>query len=285
MSRIRSIHPGLWTDEAFVSLSPMARLLIMGVWNECDDTGSFAWSPLTLKMRVLPADNADASELLAEMVNAGIVLRYDVAGKAYGAVRNFCQYQRPKKPHSVHPQTDEVRKWVNTEARSSRDGVEEVPNELPTGGEIHRQMEDGGGIKEDCSDEQSQPASGRVGKRLIPEDWSPPPASTLPPRAKACAELWTDASYQTEGEAFLLYWRSERKMKPDWRATWANRVIARHSAVMRDQKFGNSPPSSGKQDLTAVQYRERAEWFIRHGQQDRADECRRKAIAIEQRAA
>lgn len=42
MSRIRSIHPGLWTDEAFVSLSPMARLFLMGLWNECDDMGSFA---------------------------------------------------------------------------------------------------------------------------------------------------------------------------------------------------------------------------------------------------
>jgi hypothetical protein len=123
----------------------MARLLIMGIWNECDDTGSFAWSPLTLKMRVLPADNVDAAELLAEIVSAGIVLHYEVAGKSYGAVRNFCQFQRPKKPNSIHPQTDEVRAWVNTEARSTRDGGEDVPNQLPTESEKSRQMEDGGG--------------------------------------------------------------------------------------------------------------------------------------------
>lgn len=154
MSRIRSIHPGLWTDEAFVSLSPMARLFVMGLWNECDDMGSFAWSPLGLKMRLLPADMADPIALLTEGVQAGILLRYEVGGKAYGAVRNFCQYQRPKKPNATHPQTDEVRDWVNLEAREKRDGGEAVGNQSETGGEKPRQMEDGGGDKEGCSDEQ-----------------------------------------------------------------------------------------------------------------------------------
>jgi hypothetical protein len=302
VSRIRSIHPGLWTDEAFVSLSPMARLLIMGIWNECDDMGSFAWAPLTLKMRILPADNADASELLAEMVSAGIVMRYEVAGKAYGAVRNFCQFQRPKKPNSTCPQTDEVREWVNTEARSTRDGAEEVPNQLPTAPEKCRQMEDGGGDR----DNSEATASSSVGpdnfddrkavtgacleaafpvrKHLIPVGWVPPPVSELTPRAKACAEQWSEASYMTEAEAFVLYWRTERKMKTDWPATWANRVIARHSAVMRDQKFGNGPPSA-KKEKNAVELRELAEWYVRHGQQDRADECRQKAIKLEQRTA
>jgi hypothetical protein len=301
MSRIRSIHPGLWTDEAFVSLSPMARLLIMGIWNECDDTGSFAWSPLTLKMRILPADNADAAELLAEMVSAGIIMRYEVAGKAYGAVRNFCQFQRPKKPNSIHPQTDEVRAWVNTEARSTRDGEEQVPNQFPAASEIGRQMEDGGGNRDSSeATASSQPPAvvadeklAAVGtcvkrthpaKHMIPEDWTPPPIADLPPRSRACAQQWTNASYLTEAEAFLLYWRTERKMKTDWRATWASRIIARHSAIMRDQKFGNAAPSGGKVELTAQQWRERAEVHIRFGRHDNAEECRRKAIQIEQRA-
>ena len=32
MARIRSIHPGIWTDEAFVELSALARLLYIGLW-------------------------------------------------------------------------------------------------------------------------------------------------------------------------------------------------------------------------------------------------------------
>jgi hypothetical protein len=290
MSRIRSIHPGLWTDEAFVTLSPMARLLFMGIWNECDDMGSFAWAPLTLKMRILPADSADAAALLEEMIAAEIVLRYELAGKTYGAVRNFCQYQRPKKPGSTHPQTDEVREWVNLNARTVRDGGEPVPNQSETASELPRQMKDGGGDNEDCSDEQSSlsPQAGRGGKRLIPADWTPPPVSELPPRARACAELWTNASYQTEAEGFLLYWQSERKMKPDWRATWANRIIARHSAVMRDQKFGNAAPDFAPRSIVPTDPEEARAWWIDKAafyrninREDDARRCEAHAKAIE----
>lgn len=138
MSRIRSIHPGIWTDEAFVSLSGFARLLFIGLWNECDDKGTFPWSPLQMKMRVLPADNVDAAGLLAEIEAAGCIMRYEVGGKSFGAVRNFCKFQRPKKPNSIHPITGSAAAYV------AHNG-EAVPNEFPTGGEKSPQMEDGGG--------------------------------------------------------------------------------------------------------------------------------------------
>jgi replicative DNA helicase len=110
---------GMSPYEAFVGLTPYARLLFMGIWTECDDMGSFEWSPLKLKMRLLPADNIDAAELLAELQAAGAIMSYEVDGKRYGAVRNFCQYQRPKKPNSVYPQTEAVRKRPCS-ARASR---------------------------------------------------------------------------------------------------------------------------------------------------------------------
>ncbi len=170
MSRIRSIHPGLWTDEAFVSLSPFARLLFLGIWNECDDMGSFEWSPLKLKMRVLPADGVDAAALLTELADANAVMRYEHGGKSYGAVRNFCQYQRPKKPNTVFPQTEEVRAWVNIEARSTRDGSEEVPHRLPTDGEKPRQMKEEGGDRETSS---GKPEGGKARKRAAPAPKKP----------------------------------------------------------------------------------------------------------------
>lgn len=81
----------------------------------------------------------------------------------------------------------------------------------------------------------------KSGRSLIPADWTPPAVSSLPPRAKALAEQWTNASYQTQAEGFVLYWRNERKMRPDWTGTWANWIIRIHGQVMRDQKFGNAP--------------------------------------------
>jgi hypothetical protein len=90
------------------------------------------------------------------------------------------------------------------------------------------------------------PPRGASGRTLIPENWEAPSVSDLPPKARACAEQWKPESYATHAEAFVLYWRSERKMKADWRGTWANRVISLHSQVMRDQKFGNAPPAQPK---------------------------------------
>lgn len=90
----------------------------------------------------------------------------------------------------------------------------------------------------------SPPAGGRRGKHLLPSDWEVPTIAELPPKARACAEQWTAASYDTHAEAFASYWRGEGKMKSDWRGTWANRVVSLHSQVLRDQKFGNAPTAA-----------------------------------------
>ena len=39
MARIRTVKPDIWTDEKFVELSPLARLLFIGLWNFADDEG------------------------------------------------------------------------------------------------------------------------------------------------------------------------------------------------------------------------------------------------------
>ncbi len=137
MPRIRSVHPSLWTDEAFVSLSMPARLFYIGLWTEADDQGVFQWKPLSLKMRLLPADNVDAEVLLSELLENQLVTSYDIDGKGYGLVRNFTKFQRPKKPNAIHPLPPEF-------PTSS----ELVPHQFPTSGENPPQMEDGGGSKE-----------------------------------------------------------------------------------------------------------------------------------------
>ena len=135
MSRIRSIHPGLWTDDEFVCLSPMARLLFIGLWNECDDGGCFEWKPLRLKMRVLPADNIDIDAVLAELIQGNCIMRYAHDGKEYGAVRNFCRFQKPKKPIYFCPETPEILHWCGKRRVLNTHGSEPVRNRFGTGGE------------------------------------------------------------------------------------------------------------------------------------------------------
>lgn len=152
MARIRSVHPGLFTDEAWVSCSPLARLLIIGLWTDADDQGVFEWKPLQIKMRLLPGDMAEAAPLLSELERAGLVRRFETAGKVFGAIRNFRRFQRPKKPNSIHPITDAIRIYVALDAAGSEpddDEPEAVPHQFPTSGEIVPQMEDVGGRREE----------------------------------------------------------------------------------------------------------------------------------------
>lgn len=108
MSRIRSVHPGFFTDEDLVSVSIAARMLVIGLGVESDDKGVFEWKPVTLKMRIFPADNLDVAELLAELEHVGAIMPYEMDGKKYGAIRNFRKFQRPKTPNNVHPANDNV---------------------------------------------------------------------------------------------------------------------------------------------------------------------------------
>lgn len=162
MPRIRSLHPGLFTDENYACLSFAARELLKGLWVEADDSGIFEWKPLTLKMRIFPADQVDVPDLLAELERAW-VRRFEVGGKSFGACKNFCRYQRPKKPNSIHPVPEEIKPYVghgykarSTEAEGDEPtnvpddpptSTEPVPNQFPTGTEKSFQMEDGGGNK------------------------------------------------------------------------------------------------------------------------------------------
>lgn len=159
MSRIRSLHPGQWTDEDFVTCSPMARLLALALRNECDDQGVFEWKPVTIKMRLLPADDVDVSALLSELVENRQIAAFDHDGKRYGAVRNFRKYQRPKKPTDTYHLPPEWRTYVGLNDDGSSTGSEPVGNHSPTPSEKSPQMEEVGG-REGGSNPPNPPSGG-----------------------------------------------------------------------------------------------------------------------------
>lgn len=112
MARIRSVFPQLFTDEAFALLSMAARVLIIGLWTEADDQGAFEWKPVSIKMRLFPADNLDIPQLLEELVAANMIAKYEHDGRRYGLVRNFRKYQKPKYPKTVHFVPANLRKYA-----------------------------------------------------------------------------------------------------------------------------------------------------------------------------
>jgi hypothetical protein len=147
MARIRSLHPGQWTDEQFVTCSPLARLLCLGLRNEADDGGVFEWKPVTLKMRILPADNCDAVALLAELEAVNSIRSYEIGGRKFGAIRNFKRFQRPKKPNQSHPRAEWVEAYVAASSEPETDddgsGSEAVGNQSGTASENPNQMKEG----------------------------------------------------------------------------------------------------------------------------------------------
>lgn len=117
MSRIRSIHPGLFSDEAFVSLTPQAQVFWIGLLCDADDQGVFEWKPVSLKMRILPAAASDVLPLLEELETHRLIRRFDSAGLLLGAIRNFCRYQRPKWPRAAYPIDAEIRAFTAADGR------------------------------------------------------------------------------------------------------------------------------------------------------------------------
>ncbi len=260
MARIRSVHPGQWTDDDFVTLSFPARLLAIGLRNEADDQGVFVWKPIQIKMKLFAADNVDVSSLLDELVAANQVCRFDAGGKPFGAIRNFRRWQRPEKPKPGYGLPDGLREYVGLPAVGPGSEAEErppidmdiddpsptdprrVPDASPTDPRKSPQRKEEGGRREDVGGEEPQkasPSSGRAkspdprGSR-IPDDWSLSP--DLHDWSISEARAPPDVIQHEVGK-FRDYWRGKAGQggrKTDWDATWRNWI----RKAMEDQQHG-----------------------------------------------
>ena len=235
MARIRSVHPGLFTDEAWVSCSAMARILVIGLWTEADDQGVFEWKPIQLKMRILPADAADVSALLNEIEANGLIKRFVVDGKTLGAIRNFRRFQRPKTPSNTFDLTGEMRLYVGLPVadapafpQNGEIGGDDDAPFLPNG-EKSPQMEDGGWREGEKKQEN----------RNLPVSAKEPAGSKSPKGTRLSAEYQLpelDRAFASsigvpadqvakQFERFRDYWVSKPGkdgVKLDWSATWRN---------------------------------------------------------------
>ena len=92
MARIRTIKPEFWTAEQIMELSPMARLLFIGMWNFCDDKGVHPVAYKTLKAEVFPADDllsSDVERLVAEITAQGLLSEFEAEGRRWWFVTGW----------------------------------------------------------------------------------------------------------------------------------------------------------------------------------------------------
>lgn len=100
--RIRTIKPEFWTDKKVASLSYLARLLFIGLWNLCDDEGRFLADPRIIKGSLFPLDDKTTTEdvagALSELSVRAHVLLTELDGEKYGCCPNFVKHQRINRP-------------------------------------------------------------------------------------------------------------------------------------------------------------------------------------------
>lgn len=239
MSRIRSVHPGFFTDEDIVSTSLAARLLVIGLGVEADDKGVFEWKPITIKMKIFPADNVDVASLLGELESANVVRKYEINGRNYGAIRNFRKFQRPKTPNDIHPMTDIIGNYVGLTKTISEIQAPKLTS-FPPKGEKSPQMEDGGGRKEDILRETEQRAREKssVAATLIDPNFSP----MLTEEAQRKVDAWPEGMFDNQLFSFIAHAQANARTQSDWQAafrTW----IGRAEQKRKEQDGTNDRPS------------------------------------------
>ena len=109
MPRIRTIKPEIWCSRQFVECSTSARLLFIGFWNFADDNGVHPACEVRLKCEVFPADTCSPNDVLAwirELVNAGLLIEYDVQSESYWQVTGW-HHQKIDRPNARYPVPDD----------------------------------------------------------------------------------------------------------------------------------------------------------------------------------
>jgi hypothetical protein len=67
MARSRNLKPGFFKNELLADLSPLTRLFFQGIWCEADRRGILEDRPKRLKADILPYDDADPEQMLADL--------------------------------------------------------------------------------------------------------------------------------------------------------------------------------------------------------------------------
>lgn len=96
MARIRTIKPEFFLHEGLAELSPLHRLLFIGLWTLADREGRMEDKPRRIKACVFPWEDCDVDALLADLDAADLVHRYaDDAGDRFLSIPSFGRHQRP----------------------------------------------------------------------------------------------------------------------------------------------------------------------------------------------
>ena len=220
MAKNRMIRTEIWTDDKFVSLSPMARLLFIGMWHLACDYGHVSESPIELKMRVFPMDPLTVEEmrgLVEEIQTQGLI----EARGSHLAIPNFEKHQRLDKRYMTT--------CAHCGATRDHDGATREPDVSTTG--TRRAPASSHDEREREREREREGGAGGRRKRATPAPESLDITEDMKTWAKEKAPL-VDLDEATE--EFITWARSVDKRYSDWPAAWRNAMKRRQEWASRD---------------------------------------------------
>lgn len=99
--RIRTIKPEFWQSESIGRLSRPARLLFLGLFSACDDSGRTRAASRFLASLLFPYDDDALKQIdgwMTELEKEGCVRRYTVDGSTYLEIPKWRDHQKIDKP-------------------------------------------------------------------------------------------------------------------------------------------------------------------------------------------
>lgn len=206
MARIRTVKPEFWTDRRVGECSPNARLLFIATWNFADDHGGLDRSAKQLKAQAFPYDDINCEPLVKELLDAGLLVEYEVAGDKYLHIKHFRKHQRIDKPQNaripVYEHSENIPRTLLDPSKTIQRSKGLEGNGMDRKGEGEREV---------------RAARSTLATRL-PVDFG------LTPERRAIAEA-EKADPEREFAQFTDHFRAApgvKGRKNDWDATWRN---------------------------------------------------------------
>jgi hypothetical protein len=101
MARNRMIKVDFWADEKIGRMSIMARLMFIGIWNFCDDSGICRASPAYIRSNIFQHDDLTLSQIgecIGEMQKQRLITLAEYSGESFLRVNNFMRHQTINRP-------------------------------------------------------------------------------------------------------------------------------------------------------------------------------------------
>jgi hypothetical protein len=231
VSRIRTIKPDFWTDDAVTECSVSARLLFIGMWNFADDRGNLERSAKQIKARVFPVDAIDCEPLILQLMKHRLLVEYAAGGKKYLHIRGFTKHQVINRPSLGGCPVYEP-------SMRTPEGLTEPSVSAHTGSEgIGRDSE--GSRKGSAEGEQPvpppapeltlQPSAPAAPPASAPKKASPAKKTLLPENFELTGKrldtairlLPEDCDYLAEFEKFKAHHTAKGSVMVNWDAAWS----------------------------------------------------------------